>query len=70
MDIVTFAQAMYKSLADREETISLYLANGSAQDYETYRNLVGVLQGLRFAKDEMKALLEKSEEDVEHLLKN
>lgn len=70
MDVVTFAQAMYKTLGDRERTVSEYLANGSAQDYETYRNLVGVLQGLRFAKDEMKALLEKTEEDVEHFLKN
>ena len=70
MDVVTFVQAMYKTLGDREQTVSEYLANGSAQNYETYRNLVGVLQGLRFAKDEMKALLEKSEEDVEHLLKN
>lgn len=70
MDVVTFAQAMYKTLEDREQTVSEYLANGSAQDYETYRNLVGVLQGLRFAKDEMKALLEKTEEDVDHFLKN
>jgi hypothetical protein len=70
MDVVTFAQAMYKSFTERENQITEYMANGSAQDFETYRNLVGVLQGLRFAKDEVKTLLEKSESDVEDFLKN
>ena len=70
MDVVTFAQAMYKSFTERENQIKEYMANGSAQDFETYRNLVGVLQGLRFAKDEVKTLLEKSESDVEDFLKN
>jgi hypothetical protein len=44
------------------------MANGGAQDYEQYRGLVGELQGLAFAREEVKALLEKSEEDVEQLL--
>ena len=68
MDIVQFASALYKVLQTREDDLVKYMANGGAQDYEQYRSLVGELQGLAFAREEVKALLEKSEEDVEQLL--
>jgi len=68
MDVVQFAQALYKVMREREEDLCDQLANGSAQSYEQYRSMVGELQGVAFAITEMKALLEKSEDDVEDLL--
>jgi len=68
MDVVQFAQALYKVMREREQDLCDQLANGSAQSYEQYRSMVGELQGVAFAITEMKALLEKSEDDVEDLL--
>jgi len=68
MDVVQFAQALYKVLRERENDLRDQLANGTAQNFEQYRSMVGELQGVVLAMEEMKALLEKSEEDVEDLL--
>jgi hypothetical protein len=68
MDIVQFSQALYKVLRNRENDLRDQLANGIAQNYEQYRSMVGELQGVATAIDEMKTLLEKSEDDVEDLL--
>ena len=68
MDIVQFAQALYKVLREREIDLRDQLANGAVQNFEQYRSVVGELQGVTFATEEIKALLEKSEEDVEDLL--
>lgn len=68
MDIVQFSQALYKVLRERENDLRDQLAYGAAQDFEQYRGMVGELQGVSFAIGEIKALLEKSEDDVEDLL--
>mgnify|MGYP003633815770 CR=1 FL=1 len=68
MDVVQFAQALYKVMRERENDLCTQLANGAAQNFEQYRNMVGELQGVAFAMEEMKTLLEKSEEDVKDLL--
>jgi hypothetical protein len=68
MDVVQFAQSLYKVLREREFDLRDQLANGIAQNYEQYRSMVGELQGVATAIDEMKTLLEKSEDDVEDLL--
>ena len=68
MDVVQFAQSLYKVLREREFDLRDQLANGIAQNYEQYRSMVGELQGIATAIDEMKTLLEKSEDDVEDLL--
>lgn len=68
MDVVQFSQALYKVLRNRENDLRDQLANGIAQNYEQYRSMVGELQGVATAIDEMKTLLEKSEDDVEDLL--
>jgi len=68
MDVVQFAQALYKVLRERENDLRDQLANGTAQNFEQYRSMVGELQGVVLAMEEMKTLLEKSEEDVEDLL--
>ncbi len=68
MDVVQFAQSLYKVLREREFDLRNQLANGIAQNYEQYRSMVGELQGIATAIDEIKTLLEKSEDDVEDLL--
>jgi len=68
MDVVQFAQTLYNVLREREFDLRDQLANGIAQNYEQYRSMVGELQGIATAIDEIKTLLEKSEDDVEDLL--
>tara|TARA_R110000803_G_scaffold139522_1_gene206148 strand:- start:1413 stop:1643 length:231 start_codon:yes stop_codon:yes gene_type:complete len=70
MDVVQFAQVLYKVLRERENSLCDQLAHGAAQNFEQYRSMVGELQGVAFAIDEMKTLLERSEDDVEDLLIN
>lgn len=65
MDLVQYSQLLYKRIKVRQDDISAYLTSGAAQDYESYRSLVGELQGLTFVREEMKTLLENSEDDVE-----
>ena len=68
MDIVQFSQALYKVLRQRENDLREQLAHGAAQNFEQYRSMVGELQGVAFAIEEIKALLEKSEDDVESII--
>lgn len=67
MDVVQFSQSLYKVLRERELDLRDQLANGIAQNYEQYRSMVGELQGVATAIDEIKTLLEKTEDDVEDL---
>jgi hypothetical protein len=67
MDVVQFSQSLYKVLRERECDLRDQLANGIAQNYEQYRSMVGELQGVATAIDEIKTLLEKTEDDVEDL---
>ena len=68
MDVVAFAKYMYKMLREREEGIADALARGSAKDWEQYQSLVGEIRGLAYAREELKALLEKNADDVEDLI--
>tara|TARA_R100001230_G_C5559847_1_gene84784 strand:+ start:249 stop:443 length:195 start_codon:yes stop_codon:yes gene_type:complete len=63
MDIVQFATALYKVLDDREEDLKEFLANGSIESIEDYRNVTGQIQGICFVRQEMRTLLERYEED-------
>jgi hypothetical protein len=67
MDAVDFAQYLYKELRTREQDLAMALARGSAKTYEEYRTLVGEIQGLSYARSEMRALLEKTDNDIEEL---
>jgi len=60
MDVVSFAKYLYKKIEQREEDISTLLISGAAQTQEQYRQLVGEAQGLSFAKEEIKSLLENN----------
>lgn len=62
MEVVGFAQVLYKALRQRQEDIREALASDAPRDWESYKKLVGELRGLAFAEDQIKALLEKRED--------
>ena len=68
MDVVDFSKYVYKQLREREEDIARSLSQGNAKDWETYKLMVGEIRGLSFAREEIKALLEKNADDVEDLI--
>lgn len=69
MDVVVFAKAMYKQLDERRETLADQLVLGAAASIEQYRQIVGEIQGLDYARVTLKALLEKTDDDVEDTLR-
>ena len=64
MDVVSLSKALYKSLRERENDIVEMVANGSPKDWEQYQSMVGEIRGLAFAREELKALLERTSEDA------
>ena len=68
MDVVELAKYLYKKLEQRQDDLSSALAHGSVQNWEQYKMTVGEIRGLSFAREEIKALLEKNVDDVEDLI--
>ena len=68
MDVVDFAKRMYRLLRQREEELTEMLANDGALNWEHYKSVVGEIRGLAFAQAEIKALLEKTADDVEDII--
>jgi len=68
VDVVDFARHLYKVLGEREDLLSQNLAHGGARDFEQYKQTVGEIQGIAYARSEIKALLEKSDDDVQDIL--
>ena len=68
MDLVAFSTYMYKLLQEREQDIASALALDAARDWEHYKLMVGEIRGLTYAREEIKALLEKHADDVEDLI--
>lgn len=59
MDVVDFAKHVYKKVREREDDLVQNLASGAPKDWEQYKLIVGEIQGLSFAADEIRALLER-----------
>ena len=68
MDLVDFSTYMYKLLREREQDIASALAHDAAKDWEQYKLMVGEIRGLTYAREEIKALLERNADDVEDLI--
>jgi len=68
MDVVDWAKYMYKKLEGRQDDISAALASGAVKDWEQYKMSVGEIRGLSFAREEIKALLEKNVDDAEEII--
>lgn len=68
MDVVEVAKYLYKKIKEREESLADALVHGSVQNWEQYKMSVGEIRGLSFAREEIKALLEKNVDDVEDFI--
>jgi len=63
MDVVDFAKHVYNKLHEREEELTSALVVGTPKDWEAYKTIVGEIQGLSFAQDAIRTLLENSSYD-------
>ena len=70
MDVADFSKYIYKLLAQREEQIADMLTSGGVQNFEQYQRMVGEVQGLVYAKEEIKSLLEKNIDDGEDFIRS
>lgn len=59
MDIYKFLSKYQKSLNNRIEDVSVSITSGSISNMEDYRARIGEIQGVTYALDELKALLQK-----------
>lgn len=63
MDVVNFITRYQKTLQTRVDDISISVTSGSASDMEQYRAMIGEIQGITYALDELKSLLTKANYD-------
>jgi len=70
MDVADFAKYVYKLLEQRENQIAEILTSGGVQNFDQYQRLVGEVQGLVYAKEEIKSLLEKNIDDGEDIIRS
>lgn len=68
MSVVSLSKSLYKNLREREAEITEALASGAPKNWEAYHAMVGEIRGLAFAVEELKALLERTTDDVEETL--
>lgn len=68
MDVVSLSKALYKAIRLREADLTEGLAAGMPANWEQYQNMVGEIRGLAYAREELKALLERTTDDVEETL--
>lgn len=64
MDVVSLSKALYKSLRERENDLAEMVATGAPANWEQYQSMVGEIRGLAFAREELRALLERTTEDA------
>jgi|TARA_Y100000310_G_scaffold218058_1_gene219199 hypothetical protein len=62
-DPTTFAYSVLKAIQSRIELTQDSILHGSPRDMESYKQLIGELKGLEFAEQEIKDLLQSSEEE-------
>jgi len=63
VDVVDFVKKYQKLLNTRVEELSVSVTSGSASSYEDYKARVGEIQGVAFALDELRSLLQKANYD-------
>tara|TARA_B100000212_G_C27310495_1_gene505495 strand:- start:352 stop:561 length:210 start_codon:yes stop_codon:yes gene_type:complete len=60
-----FITKFKKSLESRVEDLSVSITSGNVKDMEQYRAVVGEIQGLSFAVEELQSLLKRFDDDTE-----
>ena len=63
MQVTDFLHKYKKVLNTRIEDISISLTSGNASDMEAYKAMVGEIQGLTYALEQLSTLLEKTDDD-------
>ena len=63
MKVTDFLHKYKKVLNTRIEDISMALTSGNASDMEAYKAMVGEIQGLTYALEQLRTLLEKTDDD-------
>ena len=64
MKVTDFLHKYKKALNTRIEDISMALTSGNGSDMEAYKAMVGEIQGLTYALDQLRTLLEKTDDDI------
>ena len=64
MKVTDFLHKYKKALNTRIEDISMALTSGNASDMEAYKAMVGEIQGLTYALDQLRTLREKTDDDI------
>ena len=62
-DPTTFAYSILKAIQSRIELTQNAILQGGPRNLEDYKQLVGELKGLEFCEQEIKDLLQSSEEE-------
>ena len=65
MYITDFLNKYKKDLQTRIDDISISLTSGSASDMASYKAMVGEIQGLSYALEQIRTLLEKTDNDID-----
>ena len=65
MKVTDFLYKYKKTLNTRIEDISIALTSGNASDMESYKAMVGEIQGLSYALEQVRTLLEKTDNDID-----
>ena len=65
MKVTDFLHKYKKALNTRIEDISMALTSGNASDMEAYKAMVGEIQGLTYAIEQLRTLLEKVDNDID-----
>ena len=64
MKVTDFLHKYQKNLNERINDISIAMTSGSASDMEAYKAMVGEIQGLTYALEQIRTLLEKVDNDI------
>ena len=65
MKVTDFLYKYQKSLNDRINEISIALTSGNASDMASDKMMVGEIQGLSYAQEQLRTLLEKTDNDID-----
>jgi len=61
--VTDFLHKYKKTLNTRIEDVSISLTSGNASDMASYKAMVGEIQGLTYALEQLRTLLEKTDDD-------
>jgi hypothetical protein len=61
--VTDFLHRYKKTLNTRIEDVSISLTSGNASDMASYKAMVGEIQGLTYALEQLRTLLEKTDDD-------